>query len=314
LGGRWRVDFSLIDVVTGRHIYNGASNYTNIDFFRLTEKIALKIATKAAFQIETAERTRAVIGDKKSLDAWGSFNRGMALLDLFSIKQIIPAQNAFIQAIEIEPNNARAIAGLSQSVLQEGICLVGRTRDETYAISNDLAKQAYFLDHNDPFVNWTLGKSYQRMERLDLAGDALQRAIDIIPENPEICAAMGNLLAYMGMPEKGIPMIAHSVKYTETSLVILARSFLQTGNYEKARDWANRTIQIQPDNSWAYFILGSALGQLDCPTESFAALAECERVHPGRVEAEFLIQPTQYKNPHEQDHILDGVLKAGWRP
>jgi DNA-binding SARP family transcriptional activator/TolB-like protein len=314
LGGRWRVDFSLIDVITGRHIYNGTNQYTDVDLFQVTDNIALKIATKAAIQIETAERIRAVIGNEKSLDAWGSFCRGMALLDLFSVKQIIPAQNAFINAIEIEPNNAWAIAGLARSVLQEGICLIGRTREETYAMSLDLAKQAYFLDRNDPFVNWTLGKSYQRVERLDLAGDALQHALNVIPENPEICAEMGNLLAYLGTPEKGIPMIEYGVQYSETSLSILARSHLQTGNYEKARDWANHTIQIQPDNSWAYFILGSALGQLDCPSEAIAALAECERVHPGRVEAEFLIQPTQYKNPSEQDHILNGVLKAGWQP
>jgi hypothetical protein len=39
-----------------------------------------------------------------------------------------------------------------------------------------------------------------------------------------------------------------------------------------------------------------------------------EEIQPGCVNSEFLVRPTQYKDPREQDHILAGVLKAGWQP
>ena len=72
--------------------------------------------------------------------------------------------------------------------------------------------------------------------------------------------------------------------------------------------------QKLPDKAWAYLILASALGHQDRPVEAWAALEECERRQPGRVNNEFMVSPTQYKNPHDHIHILDGVRKAGWQP
>ena len=60
--------------------------------------------------------------------------------------------------------------------------------------------------------------------------------------------------------------------------------------------------------------MASALGHLDRPEEAYAALLECEDLRPGRVNSEFQVRPTQYKDPREQEHILAGVIKAGWQP
>ena len=142
----------------------------------------------------------------------------------------------------------------------------------------------------------------------------LQRALKADPASPEIRAHFGNLLSYIGVPEKGIPIMAQCLKFIEWPEVIIARSFLQAGDYSSARVWAGRVIQRRPDYTWTRMIRASALGHQDRPDEAWAELEECERRQPGRVNHEFMTPPTQYKNPHDHIHILDGLRKAGWQP
>ena len=118
----------------------------------------------------------------------------------------------------------------------------------------------------------------------------------------------------MGMPEKGIPILANIHKFIDCPQIYIARSFLQAQNYGAAQVWAERENRAWPNHPWAYIVLASALGHLDRPAEAWAALQECERLQPGRVNHEFMVRPTQYKNPYDQDHILAGVRKAGWSP
>ena len=313
-GGRWRVDVSLIDVGTGRHLCTGSYRHADADLFQLADRFALRIAMNIAHQVEVTERQRAMVGGAGSLDAWESFQRGMALLDLRSFEAIGHARGAFEHAVELEPNNARAVAGLAQCVLEAGACFAWKNREDVYAEGLELSRRAHSLDRGDSFVNWILGQAYQRNECFDLASESLQRALKVNPANPEIRADIGNLLSVMGMPEKGIPIMTHSLKFIERPTVRIARSYLQARNYPAARDWAERENQMAPDDTWAYIVLASALGHLDRPVEAWAALQECERRHPGRVNGEFMVRPTQYKNPHDHDHILDGVRKAGWQP
>lgn len=315
-GGRWRVDLSLIDVGTGRHLCTGSYQQADADLFQLADSFARQIATKVAHQVDLTEQQRAMVGSTGSLDAWESFQRGRALLNRYSVENIRLARKAFEHAVELEPNNARAVAGLSHCLLNEGVFFVCDNREDAYAESLELGRRAHSLDHTDWYVNWMLGKAYQRNERFDLAQESLQRALKINPENFGIRTDVGNLLSFMGMPDKGIPILAHSLKFIDSPQIYIARSFLQAQNYAAARVWAKRENRASPNtnNPWAYIVLASALGHLGRPAEAWAALQECERMHPGRVNHEFMVRPTQYKNPYDQDHILDGVRKAGWSP
>ena len=310
---QWRVNFNLIEEASGRHLFNYAIDWTGLDIFRAADQIAVSVASKAAHQIDIAEQTRSIVSDVGQLDAWMNFNRGKALLKILSHSEISSAQIAFGRAAEYEPYNARTIAGLAQGILQEGICLVGDNRMRAFEQSLDMALQAHALDRDDAYVNLTVGKAYHRMERHDLALEYLSQAQETAPENPEICLAIGNLLSFMGMPDKGIPFINRDTG-TAGHASIMARSYLQMEDYSNAYFWAVRAIQIAPKNSWAHIIQGSALGHMGKPGDGMAILEKCELLHPGRIEAEFENRPQQYKDPYTQDRILEGVTKAGWQP
>lgn len=312
--GRWRTDFSLINVMTGRHLSTGSCENAGADLFQLADALALDIGGNIAYQIVVAERNLASVSDCGPVDAWLSHNRGMALLTSQSLKNVKPAQLAFLHAVEIEPNNAKAISGLALGVLGGGVWHLVESREDAFEESHQLALKAYSLDHADPFVNFVLGQTYHRTERHDLALESLQRALNVTPGNPEICAAMGNLLAFMGIAEQGALIMKKALEFSESHITSLARSYLQIGDYKRSRSLSERAIQNEPDTVWPYIVLASALGHLDLQDEAIAALQAGEETQPGCVNSEFLVRPTQYKDPREQDHILAGVLKAGWQP
>ena len=312
-GGYWRVEYRLVDLRAGLQLLSGSRELRSDHPFEASDSFAAHIAAESANSIELHERRRMSLERSKPVDIWERCCLGMALLDQVDCNSVIQAQIEFREALELAPGSARVLAGLSQTVLQEGICLVGRSRKETYAESLELAHSAHTLERNDPFVNWSLGKAYQRLERFSDALEAMQRALHAAPGNPDVCGSLGNLLSFMGMPEKGIPLIRLSLNSTDAYLAPLARSYLQMGNYENALSWSKTAIEVHPNNSGAYVILGSALGHLGRKGDAVQALQKCEATHRGRVKAEFEVLPTQYKNPKYHDHVLDGIGRAGWR-
>ena len=307
-------DVSVLDVSTGRHIGSGSYRHVYDDLLRVAENLAPRIAGNIAFKIETNEKLRASIQSTGNIDAWESFQRGMALLDKHSVGAIKQAYGHIQYAMDLEPRNPHIIAGMARWRLDTGICMIAENREDAYTESLDLARKAYEFDRHDPFVNWTLGKSLQRNRLFNPAKEAYQRSLVVVPENPDVHMDMGNLLSFMGMPERGIPILQKSLKLRDCSSVLIARSFLQARVHHAAHYWAKRALYDWPENSWCYVVLGSSLGHMDQPDEARTVLQACEEFHPGRVASEFDALPTQYENPRDHDHILAGVLKAGWQP
>ena len=91
---------------------------------------------------------------------------------------------------------------------------------------------------------------------------------------------------------------------------LLARAHLNARKHEDAAEWARKAIHRRPDHARAHAILAISLAHLGQTEEARAALDECERVNPGFAERWALLR--QYRNPADNEHILDGVRKAGW--
>ena len=312
LGKHWRIDYRIVETATGCQLQFGSKDISGGNPFDSCEAIGNDIAAEAAIAIEIRERKRMLIGNKEPIDAWEKSCHGMAILAQVSSLTVLDAQKVFREALAIAPNSARVVAGLSQGVVHEGMSLVGRSREGADSEGLELAHRAYALDRNDPFVNSSLGLAYHRMEQFDRALEPFQRALRTVPGNPDVAGWLGNLLSFMGMPEKGLPLIKFSLKSTDVAIPGAPRSYLQMRDYKSARDWSEAAIAAHQECSWLYILLGSSLGHLGQKGRAYHALQKCEAIHPGRVRAEFEAAPTQYGNPHDHDHVLEGIELAGW--
>ena len=93
---------------------------------------------------------------------------------------------------------------------------------------------------------------------------------------------------------------------------ILARAYLVSRDYAAAEAWALKAIQRVPDQergARAYLMLASTLGHLDRLDEARDVLEACRRIHPRF--ADDWKNWQEYKSAADNQHILDGLRKAG---
>ena len=92
-------------------------------------------------------------------------------------------------------------------------------------------------------------------------------------------------------------------------MTFLARAHLAAGRYEDAIDWGRKALAQHAPYPPASYIIGIALAHLDRRSEAHEALLQCERDQPGFVEKRRQWKP--YRDPSKNEHILEGLRKAG---
>jgi len=95
-------------------------------------------------------------------------------------------------------------------------------------------------------------------------------------------------------------------------VALIARAYLADHDYETAEDWAHRAIELDPSMPRSHLILAAILGYLGRTIEAHFALDAAERLHPGF--AQQWINGREYRDEVDNDHIAEGLRKAGLPP
>ncbi len=148
----------------------------------------------------------------------------------------------------------------------------------------------------------------------DMAIAEAEKAVELNPSNAFAHLHLGNVLDFGGNPDEGIKAIKKGVQLNSrdprihTFMSVLARAHLNARRYEDAVEWARKAIHHRPDHARAHVILAMGLAHLGRLAEARVALDECERVGPGFAKRWALLR--QYRNPADNEHILEGLRKA----
>ncbi len=132
-------------------------------------------------QIPRNEAERLRIAAPKDLTAWQAFHMGSSLLYRRGINNIERAQAYFTRAVSIDPDFARAHAGLSHTywwlLLQRTLHDPG----DAPQLMRQSAEAAVDADPDDPSANLAMGKALSLSTQRDQAPEWLERAIDLSP-------------------------------------------------------------------------------------------------------------------------------------
>ena len=170
------VDTEGSDVVWGER-YTGDLN----DVHAMRDEIRASILTSLEIQIPLHEASRARLQSPHSLDAWSAFHLGLQHIYRFNRQDNARAAELFSQAVNQDDAFARAHAGLSFVHFQTAF--LRQTDDITGAIrrARDCAQRGVDLDPLDPFVNFTMGRTYWLEGDLDRSLSWLERATSLSP-------------------------------------------------------------------------------------------------------------------------------------
>jgi adenylate cyclase len=205
-GNRIRLTAQLIDVKTGMHLWAERYDRELEDIFAIQDELVHAIVSTLAGRLSNADVKRSLMKPPDSLAAYDCYLRALDLDRKFDHESSLEGLEFAKKAIELDPNFARAHASLATSTVTMGWFQIDSSQthlDESLRI----AKTAVSLDPQDSFCHWALGLVYIRRSELDLARDALERALSLNPHDAMVWTDYAWYHICVGDPEKALQLL-----------------------------------------------------------------------------------------------------------
>ena len=314
---RVRVTVQLIDAETGHHVWAERFDRELADIFELQDELTQRIAATVSPELARSEQKRSARSQRQDLDAWDYIQRGTFHSYQFNREAGELGRDMFQKALEIDPGYARAFAEIAFSHavdLTQGFAV---SRDDSISGLLNAAHQAVKLDPTDSMAQLMLSFAYAWTDQDDLSITTAERAIELNPSYGRAHGHLGTILDLTGRHDEGITRLQDGLRLnpnepwlTHVHLTFLARAFLTVRRYEEAAASAREAISFRATYLPAQYISAIALGHLGRQSEAQEALQQCEREQPGFIEKRTEWRP--YRDQSKNEHILEGLRKAGW--
>jgi TolB-like protein len=180
-GGRLVVVVELVDTTDGAVVWADRFAANIDDVHAVREQILSRALMALEIRIPLHEASLARLAAVENLDAWSAYHLGLQHLYRFNRGDNAVAADLFRRALSLDPALARAHAALSFVHFQSAF--MHYTDDIAGAIveARRCAARGLELDPLEPFVNFTMGRTYWLEGDLETSLGWLERATQISP-------------------------------------------------------------------------------------------------------------------------------------
>ncbi|KAA1192889.1 transcriptional regulator [Pseudohalioglobus sediminis] len=208
----------------------------------------IRSSTLAALEIQIPlhEAAGARLAVPESLDAWSAYHLGLQHIYRFSRADNSLAADLFTRAVEQDPGFSRAHAGLSFVHFQTAFLRHTDDVAGATALARELALRAVDLDPLDPFVNFTMGRTYWLEGDLDRALSWLERATDLSPNYAQGFYARAwteTMAGNAGTSREHLDLAMRLSPLDPLYYAMLAArglTHIAAGDYREAAEWTDR--------------------------------------------------------------------------
>ena len=261
-----RVTARLSDAATGYTLWSQTFIRQPQDIFTVQEEIAQAIVS--ALEIELAAGTGAPIvqRDVEDLNAYNLYLRGRYFWNKRTQQDLLTAVRHFEEAVARAPNYAQAHAGLADAYAVIGFYDYLPPAD-AFQNARAAAKKALELDASLAEPHATLGyvALYYDWNWSDSERE-FRRAIALKPDYAIAHQWYANHLVTVGRFEAARAAARRARELETLSLIISAvQGWISyyAGDYERAIEELNGTLQLEPDFALAHLWTGQAYAELD---------------------------------------------------
>jgi adenylate cyclase len=254
--------------------------------------------------IEQAKRKRP-----DSLRAYDYFLRSLEPLNRWTLADCRAARALLEKAIELDPDYAEAHARLATTYLFEWFFENEPLLLERAAA---LADQALTLDETDSWSHITAGRVSLYRRQHEIAELHYDRAVVLNPNDADIAASMGLLLAYTGRPEEGISWAQRAMRLNPGHPDWYAEN-LGTAQMvgERYREAIASFRLIANPPAWMFAYLAISLIGDAALEEAQAAAAEAMRLSPG-YSVERFVRSEPFRDAGTLARLADALRQAGF--
>jgi adenylate cyclase len=317
---RVRVTAQFINAETAHHVWAERFDRDLQDIFELQDEITAKIAAVISPELVKAESERLESNRTENLDAWDYCQRGKYMMNDLTKEGLTAARALFEKAVELDPNSVDGWWGISHTYHRQFWIGATEDRDETISKVLETARRAVELDDTNAAAHNRLCFAYAMNRRYEEAIAEAKWAIDLNPSDPIAHSGLGCILALAGRPDEAVASLEKTInlnlRHPRVGLhrALLARTYLDAHRYEDAADMARQVIERGQLNMGQQFVLISALGHLGRGEEAREITGGMEE-HKNFKISEIELRPwwQLYKEPEPNEHLFEGLRKAGWK-
>ena len=257
IDSRLRLNMRLLDVRDGAQLWQGSFDETKTDIFQLQDALSLQVTESLTSKLNQQERALLTKHDTENREAFHSYSRGRAFLEIRNIEKAIPE---FQLAIRLDPNYALAYTGLADAYSAHAL-FTSSANAEFYNQARALAEKALTLDPHLSEAHTALGR-VRYLHDWDWAGaeKSFRRALELNPNNVKAHQFYSRLLATLERTQEALAA-AHKARELDprsADLAIpLSAILIKRGEFDEALKVVTAAIEMDKDYRMAHRCVGT---------------------------------------------------------
>jgi TolB-like protein/DNA-binding winged helix-turn-helix (wHTH) protein/Flp pilus assembly protein TadD len=280
-----RVNAKLVDARSGVQLWAERYDRGMNDVFELQDDIVSRIV--GALEVKLTEEEKRLMARRytTSVAAYDAFLRGQTAYSYRTREGNRLARAAYEQAVEIDPNFARAYSALALTYTNDHRFGWDTAPGAALARAHDLARKAVEIDDQLPQAQWVLGHVQLHRREFDLAKHAARQAIRLNPNFADGYMALANAMVYSDEAAAALPLIRKAMRlnprYPAQYAEILGQAYYFLDRHEEAvaslRDATERNANLLP----SYVFLAAAQSGLGNTAEAKWTVDQLRTLMPG---------------------------------
>ena len=256
-GDKLRITAQLIDAATGFHLWSASYDRSMEDIFSIQDEIAKHIA--GVLKVKLAPRTGTYT---QNVEAYDYYLQGWNYFHRVGPKNMALARHLFSKAIELDPEFAKAWAGLADSYGYD--YLYYNPLDENLVQSTKASKKALELAPDLAEAHTSRAFAHSLCGEFEQAEREFEQAIRINPNLFEAHYLYARTCFHEGKLERAAELFekASEVRPLDyQSLVLLSRVYEGLGQEQSSLDASRRAIavaekvlELKPDETRALYL------------------------------------------------------------
>ena len=316
-GARLIVSVELVDTQDEAVVWADRFSGRIDDVHAMREEVRARVLVALDLRIPMHEAARARHAVPEDLDAWSVYHLGLQHVYRFNRADNAVAAQWFERAVTLDPCFARAHAGLSFVHFQTAF--MGYQADVAAAVraARRCAKRGLELDALDPFVNFTMGRSYWLEGDLQSSLSWLERCTAVSPNYAQGIYARAWTEVLAGAPAASRAHVDLAMRLSPIDplyyamLATRALTHLRSGEHADAAAWAERAAR-SPGAHVLIAMIAAALHALNGDAVRAAAWAANVRERSPTLRWEQFIRA--FPMPHDalRPRVMQALKQLGF--
>ena len=316
-----RVTAQLIDASTGSQLWADGYDREISSIFAIRDDITRSIVGTLGGlggKLAQAEVARLSAKNPNSFTAYDYLMRGWYEWHKFTRESNAAARDLFELARKIDPNYARAYAGLAWAYADDYDYEWTEDFEKTLKLTLEMAQTAVRLDPNDYQAQWALGWACLYNRQYEQAMAHYLRARELNPNDAELLAEMANFLIWIGQPKQAIDQVKEAIRlnpfHENWYEQYLGWAYEEAGMPQKAIEIFEQAIDLQnPDDDGLWYFPFIAAAYADPTVERMDDAREIVKTLLSRKPEFSISEALSHAYPYKTKELVDRFVNAARR-